>query len=78
VDRGAGAGPGAARTLLAGGRPVPAVPILPRYWTYQLGLRIEVCGELDPKADIEVQELRPGKKDVAKAACSPRTTATAS
>jgi len=60
-------GQGAARTLLAGGRPVPAVPILPRYWTYQLGLRIEVCGELDPKADIEVQELRPGKKDVAKA-----------
>jgi NADPH-dependent 2,4-dienoyl-CoA reductase/sulfur reductase-like enzyme len=60
-------GQGAARTLLAGGRPVPAVPILPRYWTYQLGLRIEVCGELDPKADIEVHELRPGKKDVAKA-----------
>ena len=60
-------GIGAARTLLAGGRPVPAVSILPRFWTHQGGLRIEVCGEVDPKADIEVHELRPGKKDPAKA-----------
>ncbi|GAA1029893.1 FAD/NAD(P)-binding oxidoreductase [Virgisporangium ochraceum] len=60
-------GIGAARALLAGGRPVPAVSILPRFWTHQGALRIEVCGEIDPKADIEVHELRPGKKDPAKA-----------
>jgi NADPH-dependent 2,4-dienoyl-CoA reductase/sulfur reductase-like enzyme len=55
----------AARTLLANGRPVEACSILPRYWTYQLGLRIEVVGELDPNADVEVNELRPGRKDPA-------------
>jgi NADPH-dependent 2,4-dienoyl-CoA reductase/sulfur reductase-like enzyme len=58
-------GQGAARTLLAGDRPAPAVSLLPRYWSSQLGLRIQVAGDLDPKADIDVGEMRPGRRDAA-------------
>jgi NADPH-dependent 2,4-dienoyl-CoA reductase/sulfur reductase-like enzyme len=52
----------AAQTLLAGEQPVPALSLLPRYWSHQMGLRIEVCGELDETADVEVTELRRGRK----------------
>jgi hypothetical protein len=53
-------GVGAARSLLAGDdRPAPPVSLLPRFWSYQLGLRIEVCGELDPEADVHLEGLRP-------------------
>jgi NADPH-dependent 2,4-dienoyl-CoA reductase/sulfur reductase-like enzyme len=55
----------AARTLLANGRPAEACSILPRYWTHQLGLRIEVVGELDNNAEVQINELRPGRKDPA-------------
>jgi NADPH-dependent 2,4-dienoyl-CoA reductase/sulfur reductase-like enzyme len=60
-------GQAAARALLAGGRPMPTVSILPRYWSHQLGLRIEVCGDLDANAEIQVAEMRPGRRDAAKA-----------
>jgi NADPH-dependent 2,4-dienoyl-CoA reductase/sulfur reductase-like enzyme len=55
----------AARTLLAGDAPSPAASLLPRYWSSQLGLRIQVAGDLDAKADIEVSEMHPGRKDAA-------------
>jgi NADPH-dependent 2,4-dienoyl-CoA reductase/sulfur reductase-like enzyme len=60
-------GHAAARALLAGNRPLPYVSVLPRYWSHQLGLRIEVCGDLDTNAEIHVAEMRPGRKDAAKA-----------
>jgi NADPH-dependent 2,4-dienoyl-CoA reductase/sulfur reductase-like enzyme len=59
-------GQAAARTLLAGHRPAPAAPVQPRYWSDLFGLRIQVCGRLDGADDIEVTELRPGRRDVAR------------
>lgn len=59
-------GQAAARSLLAGVRPAPAAALLPRYWSHQLGLRIEVCGELDPGAEVSVAERRPGSRNTAK------------
>ncbi len=59
-------GQAAARTLLAGQRPAPAAPLQPRYWSDLFGLRIQVCGRLDGADDIEVTELRPGRRDIAR------------
>jgi NADPH-dependent 2,4-dienoyl-CoA reductase/sulfur reductase-like enzyme len=56
----------AARTLLAGDRPAPPMSLLPRYWSYQLGLRIEVVGELDPKAQVSVAAKNPGRRHTAR------------
>jgi NADPH-dependent 2,4-dienoyl-CoA reductase/sulfur reductase-like enzyme len=59
-------GRGAARTLLAGGDAEP-VTVTPRFWSEQNGLRIQVCGRIDPGADIAISELRPGRRDTARA-----------
>lgn len=59
-------GVGAARTLLAG-NDAPPVTLLPRFWSSQHDLRLQVAGQLDPDADIQVTEMRPGRRDVARA-----------
>ncbi|RKR90992.1 NAD/ferredoxin-dependent reductase-like protein [Micromonospora pisi] len=60
-------GRAAAHTLLAGDREVPPVTVVPRFWSDQYGLRIQVCGELPEHAEVMVTELRPGRRDVARA-----------
>jgi NADPH-dependent 2,4-dienoyl-CoA reductase/sulfur reductase-like enzyme len=60
-------GRSAARTLLAGSRPVEPVTHLPRFWSDQFGLRIQVCGQLPAEADVAVTEMRLGRRDVARA-----------
>lgn len=60
-------GRAAARTLLAGHRRIPPVTVLPRFWSDQFGLRIQVCGELPADAEVAVTRLRPGRRDVARA-----------
>jgi NADPH-dependent 2,4-dienoyl-CoA reductase/sulfur reductase-like enzyme len=60
-------GRAAAKTLLAGNRPVKPVTHLPRFWSDQFGLRIQVCGKLPPEADVAVTEMRVGRRDVARA-----------
>jgi hypothetical protein len=59
-------GRGAARTLLHGEDARP-VTLLPRFWSEQHGLRIQVCGRIDPAADIAISELRPRRRDTARA-----------
>lgn len=51
----------AARTLLAGDGAGAPVAVLPRFWSLQDELRLEVCGRLDPAAEVAVTELRPGR-----------------
>ena len=41
--------------------------LLPRFWSDQNGLRIEVCGRLSDQADVHVTELRPRRRDTARA-----------
>jgi NADPH-dependent 2,4-dienoyl-CoA reductase/sulfur reductase-like enzyme len=53
----------AARTLLAGDEPAEPAAILPRYWSEQFGLRVQVCGQLSEWAEISVTHLRPGARD---------------
>lgn len=60
-------GQGAARTLLAGNRDAPPVALLPRFWSDQNGLRIQVCGRLSRAAEVVLTELRPGRRDTARA-----------
>jgi hypothetical protein len=60
-------GRAAARTLLAGDRPAPPVSLLPRFWSDQNGLRIQVCGRLSDQADVHLTELRPRRRDPARA-----------
>jgi NADPH-dependent 2,4-dienoyl-CoA reductase/sulfur reductase-like enzyme len=60
-------GHAAARTLLAGDREVPPVGIVPRYWTLQNGLRVMVAGDFKPSDHIVMTEMRPGRKDTARA-----------
>jgi NADPH-dependent 2,4-dienoyl-CoA reductase/sulfur reductase-like enzyme len=57
----------AARTLLAADGPAEAAAILPRYWSDQFGLRVQVCGQLPADAEIAVTKMRPGRRDVARA-----------
>ena len=59
-------GRAAARTLLTGDY-APPVSLLPRFWSEQNGLRIEVCGRLSDQADVHVTELRPRRRDTARA-----------
>jgi NADPH-dependent 2,4-dienoyl-CoA reductase/sulfur reductase-like enzyme len=59
-------GQAAARTLLAGADAPPVTP-LPRFWSDQFALRIQVCGRLDRAAEVGLTELRPGRRDVARA-----------
>jgi NADPH-dependent 2,4-dienoyl-CoA reductase/sulfur reductase-like enzyme len=60
-------GRAAARTLLGGSAGAPPVSLLPRFWSDQNGLRIQVCGRLPTHADVHVTELRPRRKDTARA-----------
>lgn len=60
-------GRAAARTLLAGDDPTPPVTLLPRFWSDQFGLRIQVSGALLPDAEVFLTEMRPGRRDVARA-----------
>jgi NADPH-dependent 2,4-dienoyl-CoA reductase/sulfur reductase-like enzyme len=55
----------AARTLLFG--PTEPAAILPRFWSLQHDLRIQVAGQLDEEADITITELNPRRRDVARA-----------
>lgn len=60
-------GRAAARTLLTGDGPAPPVSLLPRFWSDQDGLRIQVCGRLSDQADVHLTELRPRRRDTARA-----------
>jgi NADPH-dependent 2,4-dienoyl-CoA reductase/sulfur reductase-like enzyme len=60
-------GQAAARALLAGDREVPPVGIVPRYWSLQNGLRIMVAGDFRPEDHIVMTEMRPHRKDTARA-----------
>src|SRR6266487_3745531 len=60
-------GGAAARALLAGDREVPPVGIVPRYWSLQNGLRIMVAGDFRTDDHIVMTEMRPGRKDTARA-----------
>jgi NADPH-dependent 2,4-dienoyl-CoA reductase/sulfur reductase-like enzyme len=58
-------GRAAAHTLLGGGsRPFTHVP---RFWSDQFGLRIQVCGVLSPGAEVAVTEQHPGRRRPARA-----------
>jgi NADPH-dependent 2,4-dienoyl-CoA reductase/sulfur reductase-like enzyme len=59
-------GRSAAAALLAGDRPVPPVTLLPRFWSQQGDLRIQGCGLIDPRAEIHLTRLRPGRRDAAR------------
>ncbi|MEV4532730.1 FAD-dependent oxidoreductase [Asanoa sp. NPDC049518] len=59
-------GRGAARTLLAeDGNPGP-VTVIPRFWTEQWGLRIQVCGELVPDGEVSISEMKRHRRDTAR------------
>jgi hypothetical protein len=60
-------GQAAARTLLATEGDAPPVTLIPRFWSDQFGLRIQVCGELPPDGEVAISELRRGRRDVARA-----------
>lgn len=61
-------GRGAAKSLLADpGVHLEPVTHLPRFWSDQFGLRIQVCGQLPAEADVALSEMRPGRKDIARA-----------
>jgi NADPH-dependent 2,4-dienoyl-CoA reductase/sulfur reductase-like enzyme len=60
-------GQAAARTLLAGPGGAPPAALLPRFWSDQNGLRIQVCGRLTDRAEVFLTELRPRRRDTARA-----------
>ena len=60
-------GRSAAQTLLKGDHWAPPVTPLPRFWSEQFGLRIQVCGHQPPDAVVSVTEMRPGRRDIARA-----------
>src|SRR4029450_5366933 len=60
-------GRAAARTLLSKGPPVEPVPPLPRFWSEQFGLRIQVCGMAPTDGEVAITEMRPGRADTARA-----------
>jgi NADPH-dependent 2,4-dienoyl-CoA reductase/sulfur reductase-like enzyme len=59
-------GQAAARTLLAGDNPAAPAAILPRYWSDQFGLRIQVVGQLPAASEVSLSQLRPNRRDVAR------------
>jgi NADPH-dependent 2,4-dienoyl-CoA reductase/sulfur reductase-like enzyme len=59
-------GQAAARALLAGDQPVAPAAVLPRYWSDQFGLRIQVVGQLPTDSEVTVTQLRPNRRDVAR------------
>jgi NADPH-dependent 2,4-dienoyl-CoA reductase/sulfur reductase-like enzyme len=60
-------GRAAAQTLLAGERPLPPVTLLPRFWSTQGDLRIQACGSVDHRAEVAVTQMRPARRDTARA-----------
>jgi NADPH-dependent 2,4-dienoyl-CoA reductase/sulfur reductase-like enzyme len=60
-------GQAAAATLLSDGAPLKPVTHQPRFWSDQFGLRLQVCGVLPEEADVALTEMRPGRRDVARA-----------
>lgn len=56
-------GRAAAQTLLAFDEDVPPVTVLPRYWSEQFGLRIQVAGVMPADADVSVTNMRPGRRE---------------
>jgi NADPH-dependent 2,4-dienoyl-CoA reductase/sulfur reductase-like enzyme len=60
-------GRGAAWTLLSPWRGAPPVTLLPRFWSKQRDLRIQVCGRIDPDAEFSVVRLRRHRRDTARA-----------
>jgi NADPH-dependent 2,4-dienoyl-CoA reductase/sulfur reductase-like enzyme len=60
-------GKAAARTLLASDAPAAPAVLLPRFWSDQFGLRIQVSGALLADAEVFLTEMRPGRRDVARA-----------
>lgn len=60
-------GRAAARNLLLGRRVAEPFTLLPRFWSQQLGLRIQVCGQIEPDAEVAITEMRPGRRDTARA-----------
>jgi len=59
-------GRAAAGSLLADDRPVPPVTLLPRFWSQQADLRIQACGVIDPRANVALTRLPPGRRDAAR------------
>jgi NADPH-dependent 2,4-dienoyl-CoA reductase/sulfur reductase-like enzyme len=53
-------------TRIGGGRDQPAMTHVPRFWSDQFGIRIQVCGVLPAQAEMTVTELRPGRRDAAR------------
>ena len=41
--------------------------VIPRFWSDQFGLRIQVCGELPADGEVAISELRRGRRDIARA-----------
>jgi NADPH-dependent 2,4-dienoyl-CoA reductase/sulfur reductase-like enzyme len=60
-------GQAAARTLLASRAALEPVTHMPRFWSDQFGLRIQVCGVLPDEAQVSLTEMRRGRRDVARA-----------
>ena len=62
-------GRAAAAQLLAGDYPLRPVALVPRFWSEQFGLRIQVCGQVpaDGTAETTLTRMRPGRKDSARA-----------
>lgn len=61
-------GRSAAQALMAGpDAPLPPVTHMPRFWSDQFGVRIQVCGQLPADAEVTITEMRPGRSDVARA-----------
>jgi NADPH-dependent 2,4-dienoyl-CoA reductase/sulfur reductase-like enzyme len=59
-------GRAAARTLMTGSA-APAFTHVPRFWSDQFGLRIQVCGVLPGDAEVTLTEQRPGARRPARA-----------
>jgi NADPH-dependent 2,4-dienoyl-CoA reductase/sulfur reductase-like enzyme len=62
-------GRAAAAALLRSDHPARPAALVPRFWSEQFGLRIQVCGEVptDGSAEMTVSRQRPGRRDTAKA-----------
>lgn len=61
-------GRAAASALLRSDHPSRPAALVPRYWSEQFGLRIQVIGDLpsDGSAEMTVTRQRPGRKDTAR------------
>jgi NADPH-dependent 2,4-dienoyl-CoA reductase/sulfur reductase-like enzyme len=55
-------GRAAARSLLLGEHSAPPFTHVPRFWSEQFGLRIQVCGVLPAEAEVTLTEQHPGSR----------------